>query len=415
MFLDLRSVSYYVEDLQKAKEWYCKALDAVPVVDESSRVVFAIGNGRMHLNASDHPVGKNGSGSIAYWTVSDIDAECKRLIELGAVEHGGIRDSGEGVLRAAMEDPFGNMLGIEGAGAVPDNKAIEERPSVTALWTTQMRAFSAREENEEIRGPDDLAEIFLYGDQLDSLETENRERVKETFFVKGICEYVMARTRIFDRFFKEALEDGFEQIVFLGAGYDTRPYRFKARLGSARIFELDIAPTQEYKKQCLAGAGIDIPSQLAYVPINFNTDSIKDVLSEAGYDKDKKTLFMWEGVTYYLAGEAVDAILGFIKSNSPAGSAVAFDYVALWAGLFDAYGVKELVEFNQTKQSGESANFFNVAEGAIESFLSERGFAVSVHQNSEELEKNFLTLEDGTLFGHVTGSFRIVRALTTDS
>ena len=159
---------------------------------------------------------------------------------------------------------------------------------------------------------------------------------------------------------------------------------------------------------------MNITNQLTYVPINFNTESIKDALFAAGFDKDKKTLFMWEGVSYYLAADAVDAILEFIKSNSAIGSTVAFDYIAIWPGLFDAYGVKELIEFNKSKQPGESGSTFNIKEGTIESYLSERGFEISVHQNSEELEKNFLTLKDGSLFGHVTGSFRIVQALTTD-
>lgn len=121
---------------------------------------------------------------------------------------------------------------------------------------------------------------------------------------------------------------------------------------------------------------------------------------------------MWEGVTYYLAPEAVEATLEFIKLNSPSGSIVAFDYIALWPGIFDAYGVKELIDFNATKQSGESGNNFALEEGAVASFLSERGFKASHHLNSEEIEKKYLTLQDGTLFGHVTGSFRIVQAVT---
>ena len=40
-------------------------------------------------------------------------------------------------------------------------------------------------------------------------------------------EYVIARTKFFDDVFKQALVENFPQIVFLGAGYDTRPYRFK--------------------------------------------------------------------------------------------------------------------------------------------------------------------------------------------
>ncbi len=412
MFLNLRSVIYQVDDLQKAKEWYAAVLNAEPIVEQPSRAIFGVGNDRLGLSLVDAPSGGNGSGAVAYWGVADINAEYKRLIDLGAKELNGIRHMGGGVHTAELKDPFGNTLGIGGMAGTPDNKAIEEKPSKTALWTTHMRAFSTREESEEIRGPDHLAEIFLPEEESASLDDlENRQGVKEKYFVTGVCEYVMARTRSFDRFFEQALDGDFEQVVFLGAGYDSRPYRFQERIGDARIFELDIPPTQEHKKQCLAKAGVDVPSRLAYVPINFNTESIEDVLIPAGCDMTKKTLFMWEGVTYYLAADAVDAVLAFVRSSAPAGSAIAFDYVALWAGVFDAHGVKELIEFNASKQSGEAGGFFMLEEGAIESFLSERGFEIAVHQNSEELEKNFLTLKDGSLFGHVTGHFRIVQAL----
>lgn len=416
MFLNLRSVIYNVDDLQKAKEWYAAVLDAEPVIERPSQVIFSLGKDNLVLNLVDAPTEGEGSGAVAYWGVSDIEAEYNHLIELGAEELNGIRDMGRGVHRAEVKDPFGNILGIGGMAGAPDNKAIEEKPSKTALWTTHMRAFAAREENEEIRGPDHLAEIFLPGEERESLEDlENRQAVKENYFTIGVCEYVMARTRIFDRFFTEALDTDFEQVVFLGAGYDSRPYRFRERIGRTRLFELDILPTQEYKRSRLARAGVSIPDGLTYVPINFNSESIADVLFAAGYDKTRKTLFMWEGVTYYLAPAAIDETLAFVRSDSPAGSAIAFDYIALWTGVFDAHGVKELIEFNATKQAGESGGFFMLEEGAVESFLSERGFEISVHQNAEELEKHFLTLKDGSLFGHVTGHFRIVRALTKEN
>ncbi len=420
MFLNLRSVIYQVNDLEKAKEWYGAVLNADPIIEQPTMAIYNIGSDRLVLNLADAQARGDGpgsssgcsSGAVAYWGVVDIHAECKRLMELGAAELNEVRHMGGGVHLAELKDPFGNILGIAGMAGAPDNKAIEEKPSKTALWTTLMRAFSTREESEEISGEDYLAEIFLPEEEFESLgDLENRMEMKEKYFVIGVYEYVMARTRIFDRFFEQALEGDFEQVVFLGAGYDSRPYRFHESLGETRIFELDIPPTQEHKKRRLAKAGIAIPSQVVHVPINFNTESMKDVLLAAGYDKSKKTLFMWEGVTYYLAKEAVDGVLAFVRSNAPEGSAIAFDYVALWAGVFDAYGVKELIEFNTTKQSGESGGFFMLEEGAIESFLSERGFEISVHQNNEELEKNFLTLEDGSLFGHVTGHFRIVQAV----
>jgi len=59
-----------------------------------------------------------------------------------------------------------------------------------------------------------------------------RENIKNKIhkLAPGICEYVLARTAFFDKVFKDALNNKIPQIVLLGAGYDTRPYRF-ANLG----------------------------------------------------------------------------------------------------------------------------------------------------------------------------------------
>ena len=117
--------------------------------------------------------------------------------------------------------------------------------------------------------------------------------------------YFIARTAFIDNIFENAINDDIPQIVFLGAGYDTRSYRFIKQLKSTVIFELDINTTQQRKTEILKKNKIDIPNSLSFVPINFNTDEIADVLSKAGYDKTKKTLFIWEGVTYYLTKEKI--------------------------------------------------------------------------------------------------------------
>ena len=63
--------------------------------------------------------------------------------------------------------------------------------------------------------------------------------------------YFLARTAYFDHVFKSACEENIPQIVFLGAGYDTRACRYKDIIKSTRIFELDILPTQQHKKEIL--------------------------------------------------------------------------------------------------------------------------------------------------------------------
>ncbi|MDM8538112.1 SAM-dependent methyltransferase [Desulfobacterales bacterium HSG17] len=413
MLLDLRSVIYDVDDLQKAKEWYAKVLNTKPEVDQSSFVSFKIGEDWLGLNLVDDSSHKDDSRSVAYWTVPNVNEEHERLLGLGALAKGGIQNIGQGFYLAKVKDPFGNIIGICTASITPDNTAIEEKPSKTALWTTFMRAFSTKEKNIKIQGQDNIASIFLPEDQINELQDMSApEIMKEKYFVPGIYEYVIARTKIFDHFFNEALDEKVEQIVFLGAGYDSRSYRFGERLDATKVFELDIPVIQKHKRECLSNANIEIPAQVSFVPINFNTESIADALLSTDFDKDKKTFFVWEGVTPYLSAEAVDATLAFVSANSRSDSTIAFDYTALWPGIMEAYGVKELIDFNSKNQSGESIVSFALNEDLISTFLMERGFKISEYMNPDQIEKSCLMLDDKTLFGHVTGSTRIVKALT---
>jgi methyltransferase (TIGR00027 family) len=114
--------------------------------------------------------------------------------------------------------------------------------------------------------------------------------------VPGTHEYIVARTKYFDDLFKQALADNIPQVVFLGAGYDTRSIRFKDSVRETKIFELDVPTTQKQKKDLLLKAGISVPEQLSFVLINFNKESMQNVLSKAGYDKSQKVFSFGKGL-----------------------------------------------------------------------------------------------------------------------
>ena len=86
----------------------------------------------------------------------------------------------------------------------------------------------------------------------------------------GVFEYVMARTAFFDEVFINALNEAIPQIVLLGAGYDTRAYRFADLNRYSRIIEMDNAATQNRKKKCLKNFKIEIPESVTQVTMDFN-------------------------------------------------------------------------------------------------------------------------------------------------
>lgn len=114
-----------------------------------------------------------------------------------------------------------------------------------------------------------------------------------------------------------------DQFVILGAGFDTRAYRLPDD-AAVRVFEVDAPATQQVKREALDKAGIDT-SSVTFVSADFETDDLLATLTAAGFDPDKPTLFLWEGVSMYLDRKAVETMFRTIAATAP-GSAVAFDY-----------------------------------------------------------------------------------------
>ncbi len=109
MFIGLRTVIYPAPDLAKAKAWYSEVLGAPPYFDEPFYVGFSVGGFEFGLIPDAQP---GVAGAQAYWGVQDAAAEFKRLISLGATELEPVNDVGGGIKVAAVQDPFGNRLGI---------------------------------------------------------------------------------------------------------------------------------------------------------------------------------------------------------------------------------------------------------------------------------------------------------------
>lgn len=293
------------------------------------------------------------------------------------------------------------------------SKDIDRKPSETALMGALHRTIANRECGFQRFGTDHLAEYFLPSHIRFLMKYRKvRSRVKGKFdtVLPGLHEYIIARTAFFDSVFIEALRNHIPQIVLLGAGYDSRAYRFASLNISTRIIELDAAPTQNRKKLCLKKAQICIPKYITFAAINFNKESLINVLEKAGYDRGKKTLFLWEGVIYYLDSESVDATLDFVSQSSHRESTIALDYISSISDKTMAgYGSKEFFQAMNKHHANEEL-IFGIDEGEAGSFFEHRGLKMIDHWDNEEIERTFALNEDGISLGKITGPFRFAQA-----
>ena len=115
MFLGLRTVIYHVSDIEKAKEWYRRALGFDPYFDQPCYVGFNVNGYELGLDpdtSSSHGGTAAAPRGVPYWGVQNAGASLEQLLKIGATLHTEVQDVGEGILMASVVDPFGNILGI---------------------------------------------------------------------------------------------------------------------------------------------------------------------------------------------------------------------------------------------------------------------------------------------------------------
>jgi methyltransferase (TIGR00027 family) len=138
--------------------------------------------------------------------------------------------------------------------------------------------------------------------------------------------YVPLRHRFIDDHLAAALDAGASQVVLLGAGYDTRAYRFAPKLDGRPVFEVDLAAISRAKAATIAKHAGEFPAaNVVRVEIDFESQTLGDVLSSAGFESGATTFFTWEGVPMYLTRTAVKATLDAVHQLSGPGSQLAHD------------------------------------------------------------------------------------------
>ena len=109
MFLGLRTAVYPVGDVGAAKVWYARVLGVDPYFDQPFYVGFSVAGFELGLIPDGTP---STQGPQALWGVTNASESYDRLLSLGAKPLDPVNDVGEGIKVAAVQDPFGNRLGI---------------------------------------------------------------------------------------------------------------------------------------------------------------------------------------------------------------------------------------------------------------------------------------------------------------
>lgn len=290
------------------------------------------------------------------------------------------------------------------------SKRIESETSRTAEFTCLARCLSYLEKRPQYRSDDYISYIIMNSLIKLFIRLPIIRRLFISKLPPGMYEYVIARTKYIDEAVKAALQDGAEQILILGAGFDSRGIRFHDMANNAKIFELDAPVTQNAKIERYKKMRIGIPGNLVFIPIDFDKQSIPYKLSECGFERGKKCLIIMEGLTMYLQPESIDSLFKIVSDFTGKESKIVFDFI--YSSVLDHKnlyrGEKKLVELVSKSDEGFC---FGLEKENIPQFLSKYGFEISDISDSSALENKYFKDKNGNILAPVNGTHCIVTAV----
>jgi methyltransferase (TIGR00027 family) len=203
---------------------------------------------------------------------------------------------------------------------------------------------------------------------------------------KGIYGVEVCRTRYIDDVVQSAISQGIQQVVILGAGYDTRPYRLP-KAESIKVFEVDLPAVQDDKKKKLQKYLGRLPEHVTFIPLDFDTQTLETVFFGKSFNLAKPAVFIWEGVTQYISEEAVRQTFAFLGKSAP-GGIIVFTYV-----------LKSIIERRSTIPDAnhmmdvvakQSPWIFGIEPSGIQDFLKPYHLALVADVGNSDYQEKYL-------------------------
>jgi methyltransferase (TIGR00027 family) len=198
----------------------------------------------------------------------------------------------------------------------------------------------------------------------------------------------LIRNRYAEDCLAECVDRGAEQYAIIGAGLDTFAFRQPPWASSLRIYEIDHPATQRWKRERLVAARIGIPSNVKFIPIDFERNSLVDALRAPDFDFGEKTFCSWLGVTQYLTAEAIRRTLEFVRSL-PRSSEIVLSFILPLESLSGLEAEALAMAANKGAEIGEPwLSTFRPDD--FEEQLRAMGFSDVIRLTPEEAHERYL-------------------------
>jgi methyltransferase (TIGR00027 family) len=199
----------------------------------------------------------------------------------------------------------------------------DREASKTAIGVAMLRAAHQLLDGEP-RILDDTVVVRLLGADREARIRAGADAFREPRAM-ALRAHVLLRSRFAEERLRDAVGRGVTQLLMLGAGLDTFAYRQPVWARALRIYEVDHPASQGVKRAWLDAAGIALPPNLTFAPIDFEHDTLQAGLQRAGFDPAAMTFVSCLGVLVYLTADAIADLFAFV-ARLPAQSECAFTF-----------------------------------------------------------------------------------------
>lgn len=177
---------------------------------------------------------------------------------------------------------------------MPDSEPVIRDISDTARWAAVFRGWESERSDALFHDP---WAARLAGERGPRIAAAARFATRHTWSW-------IARTWLFDQVVLQAVHDGFDQVVNLAAGLDTRPYRLSLP-AHLHWVEVDLPGILDYKEEVLAGA--TPVCRLTRLRLDLRSPDRRPLLQQLGREA-ARTLVLSEGLVIYLPAREAGAL-----------------------------------------------------------------------------------------------------------
>jgi methyltransferase (TIGR00027 family) len=213
------------------------------------------------------------------------------------------------------------------------------------------------------------------------------------------------RKRFVDDEIRRAIGDGAEQLLVVGAGFDTVALRIAEQFPEVRCFEIDHPGTHRVKRAAIESLQLERPN-LRLVAADLATMGLAEAMEQApDWQRDRVAVIVAEGVLMYLDASDVATFLDGVHFIAASGSTLLFTHIRVDERGEIVTGKNTGVMRLALKVVGEPLKW-GIGTDAMASFLEDHGYTLDQSPTPEQLRVRYL--EPAGLGAEIVGNIELM-------